>query len=78
MTEAHRDGCNCRTTGVHYFIGLDLWLVSPVTLVLSSHYCYVIIVLIRLKRIDVKLLFVVVICDRCISWNFCYSGLCFP
>jgi hypothetical protein len=54
MTEARCDGCNCRTTGVHCFIGLDLWLVSPVTLILSSHYCNVIIVLIRLKQIDVK------------------------
>jgi len=43
MTEACRDGCNCRTTGVHCFIGLDLWLVSPVTLVLLSHFCYVFI-----------------------------------
>jgi hypothetical protein len=41
MTKACHNGCNCRTTGVHYFIGLDLWLVSPVTLVLLSHLCYV-------------------------------------
>jgi hypothetical protein len=78
MTEARRNGCNCRTTGVHCFIGLDLRLVSSVTLVLSSHYCYVIIVLIRLKQVDVKWLFDVVICDRCISWDFHYSGLCLP
>jgi hypothetical protein len=49
MIEARRDGCNCWTTGVYCFIGLDLWLVSPVTLLLSSHYCYIINVLIRLK-----------------------------
>jgi hypothetical protein len=59
------------------FMDLDLWPVSPVTLVWSSQYCYIIIVLIRLKWIDVKWLFVVVICDRCISWDFRYSGLCF-
>jgi hypothetical protein len=70
MTEARGDGCNCRTTGIHCFIGLYSWLVSPVTLVLSSHYCYVIIVLIRLKWIDVKWLFIVVICDKCLSWDF--------
>jgi hypothetical protein len=40
MTEACRDGCNCRTTGVHCFIGLDLWLVSLVILVLLSHFYY--------------------------------------
>jgi len=78
MTKACRDGCNCRTTGVHCFIGLDLWLVLAVTLVLSSHYCYVIIVLIRLKWIDVKWLFDEVICDRCIIWDFRNPGLCFP
>jgi hypothetical protein len=43
MTEIYRDGCNPRTTGVQCFIGLDLWLVSPVTLVLLSHLCYVFI-----------------------------------
>jgi hypothetical protein len=45
MTEACRDDCNCRTTGVHCFIGLDLWLMSPVTLVLLSHFCYVFILM---------------------------------
>jgi hypothetical protein len=54
MIEARRSGCNCWTAGVHCFIGLDLWLVSPLIIVLLSHYYYVIIVWIRLKRIDVK------------------------
>jgi hypothetical protein len=41
MTEARRNGYNCRTTGVHCFIGLDLWFGSSMTLIRSSHYCYV-------------------------------------
>jgi hypothetical protein len=62
MTEARRDGCNCRTMGCPLFLGL-VWLVTFVSLVLCKAIIvcnYVIIVLIRLKQIDVKWLFVVI------------------
>jgi hypothetical protein len=54
MTEARRDGCNCRTTGCPLFYRSGMACDACVTYSLLSHYCYVNIVLIRIKQIDVK------------------------
>jgi len=54
MTEARRDSCNCRTTGCPLFYRFGMACDVCVT------YCYVNIVLIRLKQIDVKWLNVVI------------------
>jgi hypothetical protein len=60
MTEARRYDCNCRTTGVHCFIGLDLRLVSPVTLVfMSQSFTMYLIIMLNPKHIDINWLFCV-------------------
>jgi hypothetical protein len=36
MTEARRDGCNCRTTGCPLFYRSGIWLVTFVSLILCK------------------------------------------
>jgi hypothetical protein len=60
MTEACHDGCSCRTTGCPLFYRSGMACDVCVTYSFLSHYCYVNIVLIRFKQIDVKWLFVVI------------------
>jgi hypothetical protein len=60
MTEARRDSCNCRTMGCPLFYRFGMACDVCVTYSLLSHYCYVNIVLIRLKQIDVKWLNIVI------------------
>jgi hypothetical protein len=47
MTEARRDSCNCRTTGCPLYYRFGIACDVCVTYSLLSHYCYVMIVLIK-------------------------------
>jgi len=72
MTEACRDGRNCGTLGVLSFISFVIACDACVTRFCIKPFLLCIYIEERLKHIDVKLLFLLLIYDRCLRCDFRY------
>jgi hypothetical protein len=72
MTEARLNGRNRWTTSYPSVYRFGLWLVTLVSLILVKPFLLCIYIDERLKQIDVKLLLLFLICDRCLRCDFHY------
>jgi hypothetical protein len=72
MTEACRNGRNCKTMGVLSFISFVMACDACVTRYCIKSFLLCIYIEERLKHIDVKWLLLLLIYDRCLRFDFRY------